>query len=205
MENPRHKGTNEFRIASDLRRRIEAGEWAPGEKMPTYLDLAQQYELSSPVTLKNVANILRTWGLVVTRPRKGMYRRPPKPLRTVIPGAVVEYTEGDAVSDQVPAFSWIAEELGVDASTMVHRTRWVVKSGSEAWCITDLFSLDGAPVGHPDPYAAADRIRVTLPNETEAELLNMPPEVPVLLLLNKTGDYVVRRLIPGDRAEYRAA
>lgn len=202
MENTRSKTTREFQIASDLRRRIESNEWGPGERMPPARELSEQYGSCGVLVISRVTNILRTWGLVITRPRQGMFRRPPRTSRKLIPGTS-EYTNQIVSSEWVPAFSWIAEELNVDTDTMVYRTRWKVSSDNAMWCLVDLFTVEEAVTEVPDPYSKADRIRVTLPNEEEAEILGMPPEVPVLLMLSKAGDTVIRRIVAGDRVEYR--
>jgi DNA-binding GntR family transcriptional regulator len=204
MEDPRHKGNRELRIATDLRRRIESNEWQPGEKMPSTRDLSEQYEGLSLTSLNRIINTLRTWGLVVTRPRQGMFRRPPKPLRTVLPSEPMDFSTVDPVRMTVPAFSWVAEELGVDKDTLVHRTRWVVTVGESVWCLSDVYTLEEFSGEVPSPDAGCDRVRVSLPHVDEAELLVMPPEVPVMILLNTFDGGVVQRMIPGDRVEYRA-
>jgi GntR family transcriptional regulator len=54
------------RIAADLRRRIEAGEWPPGAKLPTQEDMAAHYGVSvQPVKLALFA--LEFAGLVERR------------------------------------------------------------------------------------------------------------------------------------------
>lgn len=54
------------RIQADLQRRIEAGEWAPGTRLPVHTELATQYGVSiGPV--KTALNRLEALGLVVLR------------------------------------------------------------------------------------------------------------------------------------------
>lgn len=60
------------RIESDLRRRIAAGEWKPGERLPTRQQLADEYRVSlQPI----VAALLRLEmdGVVEGRQGKGIF------------------------------------------------------------------------------------------------------------------------------------
>ena len=54
------------RLAADLRLRIEAGEWRPGEKLPGEHDLASHYEVSR-ATVRTALQDLESRGLTVTR------------------------------------------------------------------------------------------------------------------------------------------
>lgn len=54
------------RIEADLRRRIEAGEWPPGGRLPTYQELADEYGVSlAPV--RQALGRLEAFGFVVLR------------------------------------------------------------------------------------------------------------------------------------------
>lgn len=59
-------------IRADLRRRIEAGEWAPGAQIPTQQELAAHYAASlQPV--KTALWMLEMDGVVVRRQGKGVF------------------------------------------------------------------------------------------------------------------------------------
>jgi DNA-binding GntR family transcriptional regulator len=60
-------------VAADLRRRIAAGEWPPGEALPTVAVLAEHYEVSK-ATVTRVLRILADEGLVRVVPRWGTFR-----------------------------------------------------------------------------------------------------------------------------------
>lgn len=71
------------RVAEDLRDRIESGELAPGSKLPTELELMDEYgeRFGSPSgkatisrnTVRDAIKMLVTRGLVMTRPGKGSF------------------------------------------------------------------------------------------------------------------------------------
>jgi DNA-binding GntR family transcriptional regulator len=57
-------------IAADLERRIKAGEWLAGDKLPHRVDLVKQYEVSR-ATIDNAVRVLEAKGLVWALPRRG--------------------------------------------------------------------------------------------------------------------------------------
>jgi DNA-binding GntR family transcriptional regulator len=67
------------RIRSDLARRIAAGEWRPGDRLPTQPELVVQYTaiLRQSVSLQPVKAALtlleKADGLIVTHQGKGMF------------------------------------------------------------------------------------------------------------------------------------
>jgi DNA-binding GntR family transcriptional regulator len=60
------------RVTEDLRRRIEAGEWQPGEALPSTASLADHYDVSRAVAGKAI-KALAAQGKLVTRPRWGSF------------------------------------------------------------------------------------------------------------------------------------
>lgn len=61
------------RVTADLRRRLEAGEWEPGEALPTVSELAGEYGVSRATVSKSI-KVLTAEGLLVTRERWGTFR-----------------------------------------------------------------------------------------------------------------------------------
>jgi GntR family transcriptional regulator len=61
-------------IAASLRERVRAGEWAPGERLPSIPTLAQAYEVAKQ-TVQRAIDQLRVEGLLITRPGSGTYVR----------------------------------------------------------------------------------------------------------------------------------
>jgi len=60
------------RIETDLRRRIAAGEWKPGERIPTREQLAEQYQTSLQPVISAITR-LQLAGLLVGRQGKGIF------------------------------------------------------------------------------------------------------------------------------------
>lgn len=68
-------------LAADLRRRIRAGEYGPGDRLPSSAVLRARYGLSGQ-TVQHAMNSLRSEGLVETRPGRGWFaRKPPDVVR----------------------------------------------------------------------------------------------------------------------------
>lgn len=60
-------------IAEDLRRRIESGEFAPGSKLPTELELRESYDNTSRNTIRDAVGWLSRRGLVAAYPGRGTF------------------------------------------------------------------------------------------------------------------------------------
>lgn len=60
------------RIAEDLRRKIESGELPQGSRLPTEIELMEQYNASRN-TVRDAIKLLTTRGLVETRPGQGTF------------------------------------------------------------------------------------------------------------------------------------
>lgn len=66
--------TIQARIADNLRVRIESGDLAPGEQIPTLDDLAEQYKCSLTV-VRRAVDLLKQQGLLITEQGKGTFVR----------------------------------------------------------------------------------------------------------------------------------
>ena len=60
------------RVTGDLRRRIDGGEWQPGEALPSTAVLADHYDVSRAL-VGNAIKALTAEGKLVTRPRWGTF------------------------------------------------------------------------------------------------------------------------------------
>lgn len=74
-------------IAEDLRQRVEAGEWAVGERLPTVRELMEYYDTPSQTPLVRAIALLTGEGLLLTdprAPRRGVrVRARPKVVRAI--------------------------------------------------------------------------------------------------------------------------
>ena len=61
-------------IAEELRKRVDAGEWADGKRLPTERDLAEQYGVARN-TVRRAFDQLETDGLVTRKVGRGTYLR----------------------------------------------------------------------------------------------------------------------------------
>jgi DNA-binding GntR family transcriptional regulator len=59
-------------ISAALRERIEAGEWLPGEQIPSVRQLAEQYGVAIG-TARRALTVLRDEGLIVVTPSWGAF------------------------------------------------------------------------------------------------------------------------------------
>jgi GntR family transcriptional regulator len=63
-------------LATIIRARIESGELAPGELLPSEATLAQEYGLGRD-SVRSALALLREQGLVITRQARGSFVAPP--------------------------------------------------------------------------------------------------------------------------------
>ena len=68
------------KIAADLRARIAGGEYSPGERLPTYAELASLYS-ASVSTVQRAVMVLQTEGVVVGVQGAGLYAAEESPER----------------------------------------------------------------------------------------------------------------------------
>ncbi|MEV1073087.1 winged helix-turn-helix domain-containing protein [Micromonospora parva] len=61
-------------MADDLASRIRSGEYAPGDKLPSYAELSKLYSIAVTTVQKDI-RVLEFQGLVVGVPGRGVYVR----------------------------------------------------------------------------------------------------------------------------------
>ncbi len=66
-----------IQVANDLRERLQAGEWHPGDQLPGEMALCQAYAVSRPV-IRQALNQLLHEGLVLRQKGKGTFMAEPK-------------------------------------------------------------------------------------------------------------------------------
>ena len=157
-------------LAQELRARIRAGEWRPGERLPSEPELARRSSVSRS-SMRAAITVLEEEGYVSRRHGSGTYitHRPALPndlgrnsgvsslLRTIglHAGSV------DERSGAVPAPGPVAEELGVAEGELVSTLRRVRTADGRRvvdvtdWCRTDHLAPDELDaIGEGSIYAA---------------------------------------------------
>lgn len=63
-------------VAADLREKITAGHYAPGDQLPSEREMVDAYHVSRP-TIRDAVDMLRAEGLVTSEHGRGVFVRPP--------------------------------------------------------------------------------------------------------------------------------
>jgi GntR family transcriptional regulator len=162
-------------IADQLRDRIESGEFAPAERLPTEQELQSQYNASRN-TIRDAIKQLTSLSLVETKPGQGTFVVPPiDPFVTTLTGNPVTARGGDEgasyaseISDEhrEPSFSPVQVEIQ-DATQEVADGLWIAP-GSEVISRHQRRFVDGIPWSlqtsfYPGEFAdrGAERLRRT--------------------------------------------
>ncbi|MGW0008053.1 GntR family transcriptional regulator, partial [Nocardia grenadensis] len=163
-------------VAEELRAKIESGELARGDKLPSEREICQQWGISG-ITARAAVNVLRGEGLVQSIRGSGTLVRKETPLvriapeRYFRPHAKPTYVReaeraGKALSmdhetTEVPAALNIAERLGIPEGSPVSQTSYAIRMGgrmvsmSHAW--EPLSITRGTEIEHPHNGPHADR------------------------------------------------
>lgn len=118
MSEARHR-----RIAADIYRRIQAGEWTPGQPLPSRRRMAVEYG-EHEQTMRLAYILLRTAGILEGEPRKAVYVAHPPAMRTLT-DADAEWPYSSETTDTRPrpATVELAERLGVHVgASLQHET-----------------------------------------------------------------------------------
>jgi GntR family transcriptional regulator len=81
MINPRSKTPPYLQVAADLRTKIRAGDYGPGDKLPPFSTMAHEYGVGIGTVTRAVQR-LRTEGLIDLGRASGAYVRDPWPRKT---------------------------------------------------------------------------------------------------------------------------
>lgn len=173
MANPMYR-----QIAEALRGQIEAGELAPGGRLPTELELRARFDNASRNTVRDAIKWLTTLGLVETRPGQGTFV-----VQTIDPfittlsgdpktgfggGEGTRYASEVSSRKRTPTASDIqieiqkashdvAEKLGMTAGTVVvsrHERRYL--DGTPWSMLTSFYPMD---------FVARGAVRLTVPED----------------------------------------
>jgi GntR family transcriptional regulator len=168
--------TEEFpyrRIIDDLRDQILSGHRAPGERMPSEHELAEEYRTSRP-TVRRALAVLKAEGLIVTEQGRGAFVRPSPHVRLLVSGA--NYRRHRAAG--LPGFNAQAFEQGQKPRQVIREVATVSAQPTWRcdWTSTRspvivrrrTFWLEDLPVGwrqllpgprQPEPRLSAQQVR----------------------------------------------
>ncbi|MBW1597932.1 GntR family transcriptional regulator [Streptomyces sp. JJ38] len=158
-----------MRVADDLRRRITAGEWAVGERLPSRAKLAAEYEVG-PNVLQRAQERLIVEGVLEGRAGSGTYVREPRQRMRMVRSRHRESRNGSPfradmhekgkrgswdchTEARVPAPDDIAQRLAINPGDLCVRTAYE-------------FLADGQPVQLStswEPMALTDQTPILLP------------------------------------------
>ncbi len=82
-------------VADDLRRRIAAGEFTPGARLPSERELVDLFQVSRP-TIRQAIGVLRVEGVVLAEHGRGLFVRPKPPLQRLGRSRLGRRERGDA-------------------------------------------------------------------------------------------------------------
>lgn len=150
------------RIVADLRAQILDGRRAPGERLPSEHELAEEYKTSRPTVRRAVA-VLKAEGLVVTEQGRGAFVRPKPHVRLLLTGAsyrrhrhagLAGFNAQILEQGQTPE-QQILEVATVSAPPEV-AIRLDLDEGASVVTRRRLFLVDGQPVALCDSYYLVD-------------------------------------------------
>lgn len=213
-------------IANQLRGRIQRGEWAPGERLPSIPAIAAMFGVAKQ-TVQRTIDQLRVEGLLITRPGSGTFVRGTKRRLNRLSrgryGARRGYHADLAaryrqqlisVGPAVPPEE-VAEAFGVATATSLLARRHLVRTTDTPVEVGTAWfrpaDVEGTPIAAPETFgrplyqeveehtgrvytSARDQITARLPTREEAEMLQIRPDTPVLVLLHVAYDAAHRAI-----------
>ncbi|WP_086781373.1 GntR family transcriptional regulator [Crossiella equi] len=210
-------------VASALRHKIDAGEYAPGSRLPSERELIDDFGVSR-ITIREAIGLLRVEGLVVAEHGKGVFVRPPQHVqrlsRSRLTRAAREENKGFFLGDAAannftpsvtvkittePASEEHAAVLGVEAGTELLVRERVMRANGLAIqlatsrlprSITQGTQIEQVETGPGGSYARLEEAGHRLGYFEETVRTRMPTqeEASVLQLLAGTPVLVVRRV-----------
>jgi len=202
-------------IRDDLRMRLNAGEWSPGERLPSETELAARYGVAR-MTVRQAVGALASEGAVIRRQGLGTFASDRRPTRTVDlllsfteemrrQGLEVETKLINATVEQPPPAAREALQLGQSAAAVTVRRVRVVDGCpivvQTSWLPYARFAgLDADPLREGSLYAmleanygvrimrAKQAFTADAADAADAAALGLQPCQPVLRIARTTYD-----------------
>jgi GntR family transcriptional regulator len=223
------------RLAQTLQRRIEDGTYAPGTRVPSENQLVQAFGMSRPTVVRALELLKRDGWLesrqgygTIVRARPEVVEQKDRRGREAL-----ERNESQSAGrlvdvGRVPVPARVASALGLPKRAEVLMRRFLVEEdGEPVELISSYFPAgmaEGTELGADKPLSGStrehlearkkvrfdhvtERVSARLPDEREAQLLDLPDGVPVLSVLVVACDAASRALqvsdvlLPADRQE----
>lgn len=189
------EGARYRRIAADIRRRIEAGEWLVGEDLPSRVDMAAEYDVH-PQTMRLAHKLLRRQGVLDGEERKRVYVAHPPAMRTLT-DADAEWPYSSETTDTRPrpATVELAERLRVDVGApLKHETVECLDPGGRSAMLVSSWWR-----GQRQPHVSysAELGCVTL-TEGQAHALGLLVDTPAFRVVRTRFDHDGRPLETAD-------
>ena len=108
-----------YQIREDLRRRIEAGQWKPGEAIPSEAELQEIYGVSR-ATVRQALSELVMEGLLIRKQGRGTFVAPPKIVEPL--PRLVSFTEEMRAVGMEPSTRSVKVEIVTDPPKRVRET-----------------------------------------------------------------------------------
>jgi GntR family transcriptional regulator len=183
------------RIAADIRRRIEAGEWSVGEDLPSRREMAAEYGVHSQ-TMRLAHRLLRQQGVLEGEERKRVYVAHPPAMRTLT-DADAEWPYSSETTDTRPraATVQLAERLGVDVGTpLQHETVECLDPGGRSALLASSW-WRGERRPHASYSAEVGCVSLT---EHQAHALGLLVDTPAFCVVRTRFDHDGRPLETAD-------
>ncbi|UUN27893.1 GntR family transcriptional regulator [Streptomyces sp. FIT100] len=208
-------------IADDLRTQISTGRLKPGERLPSEVQLAARYTVSTP-TLRNALAVLQAEGLIEKIHGKGNFVRR-RLRRLMYTGGALTFLD-PAVHEtvrtsQLQAQGALSALLKVPQRTPLTEFLWISHEGESPHSLARIYiPRDLAPAEPPwcrhgkaelrTPLAEIqEKVSARLPTSEEASTLRISTALAVLAITRVSTDATGRvveaalLVLPGDRAD----
>lgn len=154
-------------LADDLRRRVLAGEWASGERLPSEHEIGQEYAVSR-ATVRTALQSLEARGLVDIRHGLGTF------VSNLASGIRVGMQDLRSMTEQIrelghePTMS--RRSIGIRPATPAEATKLSVSPDAEVWEISRAVSADGEVVAFSHDVIPVSILPAPGPETTNASL-----------------------------------
>ena len=157
----------QVRVADDIRLRIETGEYAPGQQLPTLDELATA-NMCSLAVIRKALDLLRQQGLVTTVQGKGSFvrERPSHQRRGIERYARSVWKTGQAIHtaeahSQGHTGGQLMRELATVPAPSQVAERLRIEPGTQVWVRRRTTIIDGRPNQLADSYYELEVVQGT--------------------------------------------